>query len=575
MNVATWRTRLGLGGLVLAISVIVVASAFTSIPHSGGDNAGYIALAHGLLTDGAYLDAFDPQRMKHTKYPPVFPALLAMLIALGVRTWGMLKLAAAVPTVLAVFTTYVWAERRLGAWTGFAIAVLVMLSAAVTYYSHWVLSDALFLAFTMLALAAFAISETAEKSGTGARSESERAGKRPDDRRHRLWLVIGTVATGLAYFTRSAGLPLVLALFAWLVVGRRWRSLLISLIGLGPPILAWWLRARGEGVAQYSEEFWMVNPYDPSQGTVDVMGLVPRILENASVYIFQHGPAGVVGADRALLPAVGLTLTLGALVGWGLSARERVGVAEIFFPMYVGLILVWPVVWAGDRFVLPLYPLVFFYGAVAIRGFNRWLSPVATSLGAALALLALLLPAAENWLDTNRESGMCELVAAEQGPWACYGARVGYFVQAAMWSSDGLPDSNSVLSRKPRHFYLLSGQTSRTFPFDGDPDSHLRLADAVGARYVLLDQWDGQAARYVGAALKARPGVFCFVKGFGEPRDGGAQLLGILPPEFREASSRGELADGVQRCPESFTEPDAGGRPYLPSLRIPLLESLD
>ena len=67
MNVKSWKTWLGLGGRLLIVSVIIVAFAFTSIPHSGGDNAGYVSLVHGLLTEGAYLDVFDTQRMKHTK----------------------------------------------------------------------------------------------------------------------------------------------------------------------------------------------------------------------------------------------------------------------------------------------------------------------------------------------------------------------------------------------------------------------------------------------------------------------------------------------------------------------------
>ena len=146
------RLRWGLGGLTLLISAVVVSTAFTTIPHTGGDNAGYISLAHGLLVDGSYLDVFDPERMKHTKYPPVFPGLLAMMIALGARTWGTLKLAAAVPTVLAVVATYVWAERRVGVWAAFGVAVLLTFSSGIVYYSHWVLSDPLFLALTILAL---------------------------------------------------------------------------------------------------------------------------------------------------------------------------------------------------------------------------------------------------------------------------------------------------------------------------------------------------------------------------------------------------------------------------------------
>ena len=567
------RLRWGLGGLALLVSAVVVSAAFTAIPHTGGDNAGYIALAHGLLTDGAYLDVFDPERMKHTKYPPVFPGLLAIMIAFGARTWSTLKFAAAIPTVLAVGATYVWAERRVGPWAAFGIAALLTMSSGIVYYSHWVLSDPLFLALTMLALAAFAMSEAALP---GSDDDPEGAGEPPGGRTALVWLIVGVSATGLAYFTRSAGLPMVLALFGWLALDRRWKALAGSAAGLGVPMLAWWLRGRGDGVAQYGTEFWMVNPYDPARGTIGVFGLLPRIVENASSYVFQHGPAGIVGAGGPALSTIGIVLALVALVGWGLSVRERIGVAEIFFPLYTGLILVWPTVWGGDRFALPLYPLVFLYAAVVVRTLGRRLPPAAVPAIGAVALLSLLLPAAGNWLDGNQQNGMCDTVAAEQGPWACYGARIGYFVLAASWTSDGLPDGAAVLSRKPRHFYLLSGHPSRTFPFESDPAAHLELADQVGARYVLLDQWDGQAGRFVGSAVTQRPDAFCYVGGFGQPNEGGAQLLGILPPELRSQSAGGEAGAGIQSCPAGYTAPGRDGEvAYSSSTTIPLLESLD
>ena len=71
------------------------------------------------------------------------------------------------------------------------------------------------------------------------------------------------------------------------------------------------------------------------------------------------GAAGIVGTDYSALTALGVVLTAAAIAGWVLSIRDRVGVAELFFPLYAGLILLWPAVWAGDRFALPLYPLVF------------------------------------------------------------------------------------------------------------------------------------------------------------------------------------------------------------------------
>ena len=72
---------------VVSVSAVVVTVAFNPIPHAGGDNAGYISLAHGIVTTGSYLDGFDPEGLPHTKYPPVFPGVLALLMSLGARTW--------------------------------------------------------------------------------------------------------------------------------------------------------------------------------------------------------------------------------------------------------------------------------------------------------------------------------------------------------------------------------------------------------------------------------------------------------------------------------------------------------
>jgi len=587
------RLRWALAALVTSISVVVVVSAANPVPHSGGDNAGYVALAHALVTGAGYVDAFDPQGLPHTKYPPVFPGLLALLISLGARTWVALKLSAAVPTVLAVAFTCLWAQRIVGVWSGFAVALLLALSSGIVYYSQWVLSDPLFLAFTMASLWALAMADRSldDAGGASENSQAPTEGPPPTDRARGSnvdggskespaplragWLTVGVVMAGLAYFTRSAGLPLVVALLAWLVFHRRWRSTAAAGTGLLLPMLAWWLRGRGEGVAQYGTEFWMVNPYQPALGTIGVPGLVPRVIENMSSYVLQHGPAGVVGAGGPELAALGVVLTLVAVTGWVLSIRERVGPAELFFPLYAGLILVWPTVWGGDRFALPLYPLVFLYGAVVVRFAAGRLPVLAGNAIAAVAVLGLLLPATGNWLDGNRQTRECAAFAEQRGPWACYGARVGYFVMAASWVDGGLPEGAAVLSRKPRHFYALSGHPSRAFPFEENVEAHLALADELGARYVLLDRWDGQATRYVGAAVRQKPGAFCYVRGFGQPNEGGAQLLGILPPDLRDAAgAAGETSAGLSRCPDSYVRPGTVSENYSPSGRIPLLEGL-
>ena len=187
--------------IAVFVSAVAVVAAFNPAPHNGGDNAAYVTLGYSLAEHGAYTDLYDPARLPHTKYPPVYPGLLALLMLLGARTWVALKSVSALSTVAAVAFTYLWAERRLGALAALGLAVLVALSSALVYYSHWVLSDPLFLALTLAALWAL---QRADEEGA-----------------HPGWLVGGVTAAGLAYFTRSAGLPLLVAIAGWLAYRRR------------------------------------------------------------------------------------------------------------------------------------------------------------------------------------------------------------------------------------------------------------------------------------------------------------------------------------------------------------------
>ncbi len=534
-----------LRGILLAASLVLatgfVWAAFNPAPHTGGDNAGYLALAHALIEGEGYVDAFDPLRAPHTKYPPLFALLLAAAATLGASTWSAFKALVAVATVFGVGVTFLWAERRLGPWRAFGVSVLVAASAGVVYYSHWILSDPVFVLLTIVALWAL-----------------ERGEARSWDPR---WIAAGCLAALGAYFTRSAGLPLLVAVLVWLALRRRFRLLAFAAVAFAVPAGLWLVRGLGTGVGDYGAEFWLVDPYEPGLGTVGLGGLAGRALGNGVAYATRHLPAAIVGTQGLWTLALGVALLATAAWGWWRRAREKPAVAELFLPLYLGLILLWPEVWGGDRFVLPVLPLLLVYAAVALEGWTRRLGGGARVVAAA-ALLVALIPALGSWVGAVSDARACASVVEEQGPFACYGPRVTEFVEAAAWMGGALPEGSAVMTRKPRIFYLMSaGVPSRTFPFVPDPAAHLAEADAVGARYVLLDRWDGQAGRFVGAAVQARPGAFCFVRGFGPGQVGSSQLLGILPPELRTDGTSGPGGVSVAMCPADYLRPGAGGGP--------------
>jgi hypothetical protein len=134
------------------------------------------------------------------------------------------------------------------------------------------------------------------------------------------------------------------------------------------------------------------------------------------------------------------------------------------------------------------------------------------------------------------------------------------------------------MTRKPGHFFVLSGVPSRTFPFDPTPDAQLSAADALGARYILIDEWDVLARQYVGGAVVRRPGAFCFMQAFGQPGSGGAQLIGILPAEERSDRRPAENEQArITICPETYGRATSAysSSSSSSSDTIPLLASLD
>ena len=120
-------------------------------------------------------------------------------------------------------------------------------------------------------------------------------------------------------------------------------------------------------------------------------GFLGRAAGNALAYATRHVPAALVGAQGAWAPVLGIVLLGAAARGWYTQVREKAGVAEVFLPLYVALVLLWPQVWGGDRFVLPVLPLLLLYAASALHGWARRLGGGAHAVGG-LAVLVVLVP---------------------------------------------------------------------------------------------------------------------------------------------------------------------------------------
>lgn len=481
-----WSVLAGLVLLHIALAILL----FDPKPFVGGDNAGYMILAESLETGQGYHNIHLPGSPRHTQYPPLYPAILAVTMALG---GGLIafKVISILFTSLSVLLAFLLARGRLGWVGGLAVAAPFALNPVLLYYSHWVLSEA---AFVMLTLAALLASERFTESR---------------------WLGLTIAGALLAYLTRAAGLPLVVALLLALAWRRRWRDLAIagaaSVVVLG----GWW--TWGKVVARdsaqvYSSNFLMVDPYNPAQGWVGPGELLARTVNNIRLYavdVLPQSLAGVTPGGGLSLMALlaGLLILALALIAWVRGVREK-RVLELFTAFYAGLIFLWPAVWTDRRFLLPLLPVLLLLAASGVNwcfDFAKTRAP-SWALPAAAALLVLL--AMPGHVRTVEYSQRCMRLYRAGDTLACYPRPWRAFVEAADWTRENTAQDVIVVNRKPRLFYYFARRRGDVYPFTSEDDEMLAFLDEIEADYVVIAGLSGTTFRYLVPVINSVPNRF-------------------------------------------------------------------
>lgn len=517
-------------GLAL-LHLLVAIPALVPVPHPGGDNAAYLALARSLL-EGGYRDVFDPARPPHTQFPPGFPLIEAAALALGLEPWVGLKMVTLAFSAAGVALTFLWLRRWRRPGLALGVSLAVALSPGVVQLSHWELSDVPFWALTTAALLAW-----------------ERARPGRDGR-----AAAAAALTVAAYLTRSAGIPLLVAVAAWLVWRRRWRHAAILAAFAVPAVAGWWLWGRAN--PGYASLFLAADAYDPAAGTIGVAGLPGRMGENLWAYLARFLPLLLTGWAGGVGLGLAVAVSALALYGWARRLR-RPDAVVLWLPLYAGVLLVWNPAWGGERLLLPLFPaLLAFAGDGLARVARAWrVRPLPAGALAAAALVAVGVPGLHAQLRTGMN---CTGRWLEGERYACYNAEWSDFMEMARTAGRALPPGAAVISRKPALFWAESGLPGRNYPLAREPDSLFAAASRAGAGYVVLDYVDAVASRYLTPVLMRRPRAFCVMHALGPKR---AALLAIRPgadtiPDAGADPGEADRSVAFARCgPELYRSP--------------------
>jgi hypothetical protein len=539
------------GRAALAGFAVLAVLLFDPRLFTGGDNVVYQLLARALAEGRGYVALHEPGEPPHALYPPGYPALLAPVVAAGGGVIGS-KLLSLASAAAAVWLSARWLAARMepgaagGAARAAALALLAT-NATLIAYSHWMLTEAPFLAVS-----------------AGALLLAEREGRRAD------WVFAALLAAA-GFLLRTAGFPLCVAV-AWAAWRRRGAFAgAVSAAISGAAVLAWTVRNAvvAPDAPGYLDQFLQADPYVPAEGVLTPASLSARLGENAAAYAFLELPRTVwpflPGGGSPPAAGVVLGAALLALLAAGAlrqSARRGVRAGEVYAALYAVLLAVWA--WNGERFLLPLLPLVLSYAALggvsAVEAAGRVIQrahrvrgglPAPPRRLVAAALAVLVLPNVAH--AALRAPGQLRVTAAHlRGDrLAGYDPLAGAYFASAVWLGERAPAGSIVVSRKPQFTYWFSGLQSVLYPY-AEPDAIEAAVREAGGDYLIFDRLGLSAEYYLRPYLLAHLDRWALIheegapptlvlarlpdpaRGPAAPRDAGPAGAGGAPPDARD-----------------------------------------
>lgn len=441
----------------LWLALLAAASLVTFDPklYINGDNVDYMRLAEAARAG---------QIWASPKYPPLFPWLLVPVQA----AFGL----ALIPQKILVTLFHLGsgillagrARRSLPHPWGEPVAWIAMTSVPVLEFAHYVMSEIPYLFFSLLAI------EAAERWAL-------RGGGR--------LAAAAAVAGACTFYTRSVGAALWFAIACWMLPQRRvGRGVFV--IAAAACALPWCGRALLGPPNPYFRQLVQVNPFYPEFGLLDAAGWGARVAENARIYLLGEIPTLLFPIvfrstyDAPELRYAYLPWVLGLLpmamlaVGLGRSVRRK-DLAAFYVLLYLIPTLLWPRVWAGIRFLVPILPFLVVFLLEALL----WIFGIVRGRLSGRPRLALVVLLAYGLLAAFNAGLLARQAARYPPEWDAY-------FRAAHWIRDHAPAGEIVLDRKPAMLTFVSGHPAVAFPRESDPDRLLAWMEQRGVALIVV-----------------------------------------------------------------------------------------
>jgi Dolichyl-phosphate-mannose-protein mannosyltransferase len=499
-------------GFALAIALVLfhLALAWTArIPGIGWgeDDVAYISLGQELRHFG-YREVQDVAAPIHARFPPAFPASIAVWGALFTDHVDALLALVALWSALGLIFFFDAARRAMGEQVALVTLALVVVNPGILRYAGRIMAEAQYLALSAIALWAMVREE--------------------EDTR---FTVLAGAASIAAALTRTAGLVLVGALGVYWLWRRRYRTVVIYGACVLMTVGAW----LG----------WTIMAPDAEHRRLYVadLGLNTTVERHPLVNMVRRFPLRATRLFTRLLPAslalptipgtvidnvVGVLVSLLLFAAGGIVLLRRWLAAAVYVVFYGGLLVLWR--YAVDRFT---YPVVPFFLLLLVAGCWQLTSRFGPRIrGVATALIAILVLAGSAGSDvpTVREALACDRADPAHDD-ACWTTEERAYLRAAQWARDSVPAGAIFFVNKERGFWYHSGHLTinQDRALEEDSASLAPYLRATGARYVVTTRVGTKSLQH-GRLVASACHDMVLVKDF----EDGVALLRVRDPDEAE-----------------------------------------
>lgn len=412
------------------------------------DFALYILHAKNLAEGRAYSNTgyiYNPSYpwLGPVSYPPGFPALLAPVYGAFGLALGPMKVLVVLLLGAALCAVFLYLAGELPFSWALAATAIIGLNPFLSEFKDAVVSEIPFVFFvwTSLLLA----------RRYTLRMEAD--GREPIGP----WLVVGLFLF-FSTATRSLGIVLLPSLILYHLLRFR-RITRVSVI------------AVVVGFALYEIQDLLLSPSLTYSDQLRGRGL--WLFRNIAYYTGSLAEFWASGSFPFLHRA--LTVGLLALAAVGFVSRcRRPSMLELFTPLYVGAILVWPAS-GGTRYVLPVFPAWILYAAVGVLWVRAWRPRAGRALCVTLALAI-------------GSSYLLKYGRTDFGPLREGVETAGALDLFRFLREQTAPDSVLIV-RRPRALALYTGRRASVY-HQADDASLLAYFRKVGATHVALGPFD-------------------------------------------------------------------------------------